>query len=620
MATNMTSYDPYDPSSPYRQNSYNTGQYGMSGSGTLASQQNATNQSAASSGGNSGSNGNYMSAFSDAANSWSPEQKGAGSPDTQSPYDTTDYTNTWGGYLQQPSPMPVSFNSPSPSRPGVTGSIGQPPPGPVTVFPPDIGQVPIVGRQPGFGMPQPPAVGGSTQPAVGVGATGAPKDKSAFYNPDGTFNTLGYYQQWLPNMTQDQLNQYWTQGQQGQSQGQNVSDWWNSRFNSDGSPKSGYQPNGGTPSTTNPVNQAGQYEPNQMPPTAQQQWGPGQYQFVPGYGWTASPEEFAAAQQQVNSRSQPSGSQSQPSAQLLTNSTAPPPENTPTLSTSPGGGYTPSAIPPPAPVQFPTSPFGTGGTTSGGPSGGPANGTTTTPAPTATTSGLTAATSPSASNTDLATQLRQLLNPEFQQEQSDLNRQLLATGAATGDINSGGFTATAGKQQARLAADQGQRLSDYLTQASEAQKNRQLQTYQIDSNTAIAQMNNETAVYGIRTNDDLQRYLNSQNNALAKYGIDKNDVLQRYIAIQNAHGQAASAQSAFNAAALQAATQQAIAAMNNQTAQQNSQNQYNLGVLGINAENYRNDSNNLLGYLNLLNNSAPQPPQPQIPGTIGYGP
>lgn len=163
-------------------------------------------------------------------------------------------------------------------------------------------------------------------------------------------------------------------------------------------------------------------------------------------------------------------------------------------------------------------------------------------------------------------------------------------------------------------------MSNYLMQASEAAKDRSLQTYQIDTSSAIAQMQNETAKFGIRTNDDLQRYLNSENNSLAKYGIDKNDVLQRYVAMMTANHQSAAALSNFNAAALQAATQQAIADKNNETARFNGQKQYDLGVLGINADNYRSDSSNILAYLNLLANSSPQAPVPQIPGVVGYGP
>lgn len=200
-----------------------------------------------------------------------------------------------------PAPLNPSLWPTTPSRPGVNGSIGQPP----STSEPQLntGPAPL---NPSLWptTPSRPGVSGSINPTM----TMPGDNKASFAGPNGSFNTLGYYQQWLPSMTQDQLNQYWTEGQQGQSQGMNISDWYGQRFNTDGSPKAGYGPNGSTPSSSNPGNMAGQYEPNQGVQAGQ--WnGP---TFVQGYGWTQTPEEYQSAQNQVAQANASASAQSNP--------------------------------------------------------------------------------------------------------------------------------------------------------------------------------------------------------------------------------------------------------------------------------------------------------------------
>lgn len=189
-----------------------------------------------------------------------------------------------------------------------------------------------------------------------------------------------------------------------------------------------------------------------------------------------------------------------------------------------------------------------------------------------------------------------------------MNRQLMAQLAQTGGINSGGAQEAIGHANARLAADQGARLSNYLQQGSQSALDRALQLYsintsagtaqkQIDSQQAIAQMNNDTQRLGITTNDQLQRYLSSQDNALRKYGIDAQSVWERYNADVQLQGQSTSANAMVNAAALQAAASQAIAeknsqtqlamnALNNQTQRESNANNYNAALANLGLQQY----------------------------------
>ncbi len=199
----------------------------------------------------------------------------------------------------------------------------------------------------------------------------------------------------------------------------------------------------------------------------------------------------------------------------------------------------------------------------------------------------------------IADQLRSLLQPEFSYEQEQLNRGLNANAAVTGDINSGGFGETVGRAQAQLAGNQGQRMSDYLATASENEKNRGVQREQIDAQKFIASMQDETQRLGIKTNDQLQRWLNDpNNNTLNKYQIDKNDFLQRYQADLQLRGQEYSANAQVSAASMQAAATSSAAARNQQTQlqiarinagleQQQIENSYNLNLGGQAWDQYK---------------------------------
>jgi hypothetical protein len=150
------------------------------------------------------------------------------------------------------------------------------------------------------------------------------------------------------------------------------------------------------------------------------------------------------------------------------------------------------------------------------------------------------------------------LDPLFKQQQAELARVLRSEGALTGDINSGGFNETLGRQEANLIAEQGRQKMEGMQKAQEFG----IQKYQIDADLFSRQMADATTRYGIDTNDKLQRWLDEQDNELKKYGIDKADLLERYKAELQKEGIVYSADAQVRAAALQRAAAQAAAAAN----------------------------------------------------------
>lgn len=292
------------------------------------------------------------------------------------------------------------------------------------------------------------------------------------------------------------------------------------------------------------------------------------------------------------------------------------------LQTNPNAGKVPPAQPP-----VPSTP----------PSSTPPSATTPPPAgtPTATTPPPTSATAtPTPTNlAQLQQYLSTLLQPGNDIASSDLARSDAAQAAVTGRINSGGNQQVEANAQARLRGTQSSDLATMLGTANEGEQNRlnavtlaQIQAntskYQVDANTAIAEMNDATTRLGITTNDALQRWLNDPNsNTLQKYGIDQNVILAKYQAMMQQQGQSIAANAQMNSAALNAATQQAINERNAQVALAGQQNQYNLGVLGLNEQAYNTDSQSYQAYLQLLMMLSPEERAalggiPQLPGQI----
>lgn len=148
---------------------------------------------------------------------------------------------------------------------------------------------------------------------------------------------------------------------------------------------------------------------------------------------------------------------------------------------------------------------------------------------------------------DIAAITKSLYSPLFSQQQQDLARTLRAQAALTGEINSGGFNESLARGASNLSAQQGAQL----VQSVESALNRQQQL-------ALAEIDDATKRFGIKSNDDLQRWLNSSaSDTLQKYGIDKNDLLQRYIEEERLKGAQYSANAQVNAASLQAAASKA---------------------------------------------------------------
>lgn len=151
--------------------------------------------------------------------------------------------------------------------------------------------------------------------------------------------------------------------------------------------------------------------------------------------------------------------------------------------------------------------------------------------------------------TDIADIMGKFYGPQFERQQSDLARVLRAQGALTGKTDSGGFNESLDRNIALLAAQQGGQLAEH----TEAALNRA-------SQLAIAQMQDATQRYGIKTNADLQRWLNSaDSDTITKLGIDKNDLLQRYLGQLGIDKAKIDANAAISAAQLHAAAASAAA-------------------------------------------------------------
>lgn len=191
---------------------------------------------------------------------------------------------------------------------------------------------------------------------------------------------------------------------------------------------------------------------------------------------------------------------------------------------------------------------------------------------------------------DALSRTQHLYDPLFEQQRNDLARTLRAQGALDGSGNSGGFAESFGRSEARLSADQGAQLAGL----TEAQRNR-------DQAMTIAVMNDATQRYGIKTNDDLQRWLNDpKNDTLQKYGIDKNLLMEKYKAELGLQGSQLIAGASFNAAALQAATQKAIAEANNATQLGLGTMNNNLGYGQLQGNLYNADQDRIIQEMKML--------------------
>ncbi len=187
-----------------------------------------------------------------------------------------------------------------------------------------------------------------------------------------------------------------------------------------------------------------------------------------------------------------------------------------------------------------------------------------------------------------------LYDPLFKQQQTELARTLRAQAAIDGTSTSGGFAETLGRAESNLSANQGAQKVALI----EAAQNRQ-------QAMTIAVMQDATQRFGIKTNDDLQRWLNDpNNNTLQKYGIDKNDLLERYKAQLGLQSSETMAGASFNAAALSAATQAAIAAGNNATQLKLGQMSNDLGWGQLQGNLYNSDQDRYVAELKILTDAG----------------
>lgn len=189
---------------------------------------------------------------------------------------------------------------------------------------------------------------------------------------------------------------------------------------------------------------------------------------------------------------------------------------------------------------------------------------------------------------DLFDRYGELLDPMYQREQDKFARKLRAQGALTGQIDSGGFGTQMAEGLGGLAAAQSADKAGKITAAHESALDRALQKYgidtgantqmyQIDSQKFIAQLQDDTARLGIKTNADLERYLGDRKLELEKYGIDTNDMLERYKAEVAKQVGMYSADRGVDAAALQASAAGAAASASAAAAQYDAQVRLQLG-------------------------------------------
>lgn len=309
---------------------------------------------------------------------------------------------------------------------------------------------------------------------------------------------------------------------------------------------------------------------------------------------------------------------------------APPPATVPPPAPQPQPAPTPSPAPAPPPATAPTPPTVAAPPPAPAPPTPPPTAPPATVPPPAATPSSTTPTPPNPN--DLIASLHSVLDPGFQWEQDQLTRSARAASAANGGYadDSGGAGANLLNAQQALAANQGTRLSDYVTSADQKALDRALQyymtntqagtsRYQVDADKAIAAMNADVQRFGITTNADIEQ----GKIDFGKYQIDKTDLLERYKAELALKGQQYSADKQLDAAALQKAASASIAASNERASKYaadlqhatdianlgqndiNSKRNYDLGVLGINSNIYSTDQNNLLKYLQLLFSASP---------------
>lgn len=194
---------------------------------------------------------------------------------------------------------------------------------------------------------------------------------------------------------------------------------------------------------------------------------------------------------------------------------------------------------------------------------------------------------PAASN-DILAAVHRLLAPSQQQAQSDLGRQLNAQGALTGDINSGGYGATFGREMGNLIGQQQAQEGQFANAANENQLNRSVDIYNTQAKMFSDGMQQQMQKYGVDTNAKLQQWLDSQDNMLKYYNIDKNDLLARYQANLGLQGQMYSADQGFNAAAFRAALDYELGLTNADVSRENNIMNYILGQGGLTNDMIRN--------------------------------
>lgn len=307
------------------------------------------------------------------------------------------------------------------------------------------------------------------------------------------------------------------------------------------------------------------------------------------------------------------------------------------------------APPIPTPGTPPVTPPGTTPLTPAPPTGAeppPAPPGTATPPPvtaTPTSTPLPMPTSTGTSFGDIAKTVSGMTDPLFKSKQADLARTLRAQGAATGDINAGGFNTSLARGEADLSAQQssqeGQLVSSLYNSAQDRQTQENVAQLQADTAIAntkttagmqqfIATMQDQTQRLGIQTNADLQTAL--QNNTLLyQYSaLDKNDLLERYKAQLQLQGQQFSANAQMNAAALSAATQGAAIAAQAAASQRAAEIQLTLGQgqqtidwANLQAGVYNNDQNRQIEWATLASQLGLSPAQlAQILGQYGPSP
>ena len=196
-----------------------------------------------------------------------------------------------------------------------------------------------------------------------------------------------------------------------------------------------------------------------------------------------------------------------------------------------------------------------------------------------------------------------MLNPMFARQRQKLVNEMNANAAASGAINSGGYSESLGSALSDLGAQQSGKLAEIMSTEHLARLQQNTQLTQLATEAGmqkyLSDINSDLTRFQVNTNADLQKWLSNADNTLKKYGIDSNDVLQRYLGKLGLEGKQIDANAQVSAAQLHAAAAESAAMASSAASQANAKLSYDLGLAGLGVERENNIANYIIGLLTL---------------------